>query len=83
MIGEWLKPVLEPIGISAVMSVVLLFGFVAKEIVIGAIVAMTGLQGAALNGYLATQMDAYSGDQLYAVYTVVYALFINAGYPAE
>jgi ferrous iron transport protein B len=58
MIGEWLRPVLEPIGISAVMSVVLLFGFVAKEIVIGAIVAMTGLQGAALNGYLATQMDA-------------------------
>lgn len=57
MMGEWLKPVLEPIGISAVMSVVLLFGFVAKEIVIGAIVAMTGLEGAALNGYLATQMD--------------------------
>jgi ferrous iron transport protein B len=57
MIGEWLKPVLEPIGISAAMSVVLLFGFVAKEIVIGAIVAMTGLEGAALNGYLATQMD--------------------------
>jgi ferrous iron transport protein B len=58
MLGAWLRPVLEPIGISAVMSVVLLFGFVAKEIVIGAIVAMTGLQGAALNSYLATQMDA-------------------------
>jgi ferrous iron transport protein B len=58
MIGQWLKPVLEPIGISPVMSVVLLFGFVAKEIVIGAIVAMTGLQGAALNGYLTTQMDS-------------------------
>lgn len=58
MLGEWLQPVLEPIGISAVMSVVLLFGFVAKEIVIGAIVAMTGLEGAALNGYLATQMDS-------------------------
>ena len=35
-----------------------MFGFVAKEIVIGAIVAMTGLDGAALNGYLATQMDS-------------------------
>ena len=58
MLGEWLKPVLDPIGISPMMSVVLLFGFVAKEIVIGAIVAMTGLQGAALNGYLATQMDS-------------------------
>jgi len=57
MLGQWLQPVLEPIGISAVMSVVLLFGFVAKEIVIGAIVAMTGLEGAALNSYLALQMD--------------------------
>ncbi len=57
MIGTWLKPLLDPIGISSMMSVVLLIGFVAKEIVIGAIVAMTGLQGAALNGYLSTQMD--------------------------
>ncbi|MEZ5543136.1 MAG: ferrous iron transport protein B [Pseudomonadota bacterium] len=57
MLGSWLKPVLDPIGIGAAMSVVLLFGFVAKEIVIGAMVAMTGLEGTALNGYLATQMD--------------------------
>jgi len=57
MIGGGLEPVLDPIGISAAMSVVLLFGFVAKEIVIGAMVAMTGLEGAALNGYLAAQMD--------------------------
>ncbi|MBT8117066.1 MAG: ferrous iron transporter B, partial [Gammaproteobacteria bacterium] len=57
VLGEWLKPALDPIGISAAMSVVLVFGFVAKEIVIGAMVAMTGLEGDALGGYLATQMD--------------------------
>ena len=57
MLGEWLNPVLQPIGISPDMSIVLLFGFVAKEIVIGALVAMTGLEGTALNGYLHTQMD--------------------------
>jgi ferrous iron transport protein B len=57
MMGDWLKPVLDPIGISSIMSVVLLVGFVAKEIVIGAIVAMTGLEGAALNTYMTTQMD--------------------------
>ena len=57
MLGEWMKPALDPIGISAAMSVVLVFGFVAKEIVIGAMVAMTGLEGDALTGYLATQMD--------------------------
>lgn len=57
MLGLWMKPLLDPIGISADMSVILLFGFVAKEIVIGALVAMTGLDGSALAGYLATQMD--------------------------
>lgn len=58
MLGEWLTPVLNPIGISPDMSVILLFGFVAKEIVIGALVAMTGLDGSALAGYMATQMDS-------------------------
>ncbi len=58
MLGAWMKPVLDPIGISPDMSVILLFGFVAKEIVIGALVAMTGLDGSALAGYLATQMDS-------------------------
>jgi ferrous iron transport protein B len=58
MAGQWLAPVLNPIGISPEMSIILLFGFVAKEIVIGAMVAMTGLDGSALSGYLAMQMDA-------------------------
>jgi len=58
ILGQWMKPVLDPIGISADMSVILLFGFVAKEIVIGSLVAMTGLDGIALNSYLATQMDS-------------------------
>jgi ferrous iron transport protein B len=57
-LGQWLKPVLDPIGISPETSVILLFGFVAKEIVIGALVAMTGLEGSALAGYLAGQMNS-------------------------
>jgi ferrous iron transport protein B len=57
MLGNWLQPVLHPIGISPDMAVVLLFGFVAKEIVIGALVTMTGLEGEALTGYLAGQMN--------------------------
>ncbi|MGD2137668.1 MAG: ferrous iron transport protein B [Gammaproteobacteria bacterium] len=56
-LGQWLQPVLEPIGIGPDMAVVLLFGFVAKEIVIGAMVTMTGLEGQALTGYLADQMN--------------------------
>jgi len=56
-LGQWLAPVLNPIGIDASMAVVLMFGFVAKEIVLGAMVAMTGLEGQALAGYLAQHMD--------------------------
>jgi len=57
MLGRLAEPVLGPIGIGAEMAVVLVFGFVAKEIIIGAMVAMTGLQGDALMGYLAQHMD--------------------------
>ena len=72
MLGEWLSPVLDPIGISGQMAVVLLFGFIAKEIVIGSMVAMTGLEGAALSGYLSNSMDwvqAYSLMLFILLYT--------------
>jgi ferrous iron transport protein B len=72
MLGEWLSPVLNPIGIGAQMAVVLVFGFVAKEIVLGSLVAMTGLEGAALTGYLGANMDwvqAYSFMLFVLMYT--------------
>ncbi len=72
MLGQWLEPVLNPLGIGAQMAVVLLFGFVAKEIVLGSLVAMTGLQGVALTQYLGQQMDwvqAYSFMLFILLYT--------------
>ena len=72
MLGQWLSPVLEPIGIGAQMAVVLVFGFVAKEIVLGSLVAMTGLQGGALVSYLGAHMDwvqAYSFMLFVLLYT--------------
>jgi ferrous iron transport protein B len=72
MMGSWLSPVLDPIGIGAQMAVILVFGFVAKEIVLGALVAMTGLQGAALVSYLGANMDwvqAYSFMLFVLLYT--------------
>lgn len=72
MLGHWLEPVLHPIGIGAQMAVILVFGFVAKEIVLGSLVAMTGLSGAALTQYLGHQMDwvqAYSFMLFVLLYT--------------
>lgn len=72
MLGYIAQPVLHPIGIDATMTVVLIFGFVAKEIVIGSLVAMTGLEGGALVQYLSQQMDwiqAYSFMLFVLLYT--------------
>ena len=72
MLGDSLEPVLHPIGISAMLAVVLIFGFVAKEVVIGSLVAMTGLEGGALMQYLGTHMNwiqAYSFMLFVLLYT--------------
>jgi ferrous iron transport protein B len=72
MMGEWLSPLLNPIGIGTQMAVILVFGFVAKEIVLGSMVAMTGLEGPALVGYLSSNMDwvqAYSFMLFVLLYT--------------
>jgi len=72
LLGQWMEPALHPLGISAQMAVVLVFGFVAKEIVLGSLVAMTGLQGLALTQYLGHQMDwvqAYSFMLFVLLYT--------------
>jgi len=63
IIGAWLQPLLAPIGITPELTIALIFGFVAKEIVIGALAVIYGLSGTALSGALAQQLDwvqAYS-----------------------
>ena len=72
MLGQLFQPLLQPIGIDATMAVVLIFGFVAKEIVLGSLVAMTGLEGKALVQYLGQHMDwaqAYSFMLFVLLYT--------------
>lgn len=72
MLGQWMEPVLQPIGVSAMMAVVLIFGFVAKEIVLGSLVAMTGLEGGALSHFLSQNMtwvQAYSFMLFVLLYT--------------
>ncbi|MBK9160041.1 MAG: ferrous iron transport protein B [Nitrosomonadales bacterium] len=71
MIGDWLRPVFAPIGITPELTIALIFGFVAKEIVIGSLAVIYGLSGEALNGALGLQLDwvqAYS----FMLFTLVY-----------
>ena len=71
IIGAWLHPLFEPVGITPELTIALIFGFVAKEIVIGSLAVIYGLGGQALSGALALQLDwvqAYS----FMLFTLIY-----------
>ncbi len=71
MIGRLMHPFFSPIGINEQLTIALIFGFVAKEIVIGSLAVIYGLTGSGLTGALAQQLDwvqAYS----FMLFTLIY-----------
>lgn len=71
ILGAWLHPLFAPIGITPDLTIALIFGFVAKEIVIGSLAVIYGMSGQALSGALALQLDwvqAYS----FMLFTLIY-----------
>lgn len=70
-IGSLLNPVLSPLGIDPKLTIALIFGFVAKEVVIGSLAVIYAQEGGALMTTLAGQLDwvqAYS----FMLFTLVY-----------
>ncbi|OIR00417.1 ferrous iron transport protein B [mine drainage metagenome] len=70
-LGHAFQPLLSPLGIGDKLTVALIFGFVAKEVVIGSLAVIYATSGAALAGHLAQQLDwvqAYS----FMLFTLVY-----------
>ena len=70
-VGSWLSPVLSPLGIDPKLTVALIFGFVAKEIVIGALAVIYAREGSALVSAIAGQItwaQAYS----FMIFTLLY-----------
>ncbi|NOT99996.1 MAG: ferrous iron transport protein B [Gallionella sp.] len=71
IIGSALHPVFQPVGINEQLTIALIFGFIAKEIVIGALAVIYGLSGDALSGAIGQQLDwvqAYS----FMLFTLLY-----------
>lgn len=71
-IGALARPLAAPLGIDERLTVTLIFGFVAKEVVIGALAVIYGLKGDALASHLAhtlTWVQAYSFMLFCLVYT--------------
>lgn len=72
MVGHWMQPVLGPLGIDEKLTIALIFGFVAKEVVIGALAVIYGLEGDALSQHIAGSLNvlqAYSFMLFCLIYT--------------
>ena len=70
-IGVFFGPLLDPIGINHELAIALIFGFVAKEIVVGALAVIYGLQGDALMAQMATQID-WVQAMSFMLFTLIY-----------
>lgn len=70
-IGQFFAPVLNPIGIDTQLAIALIFGFVAKEIVVGSLAVIYGLQGDALSQQIAMNIDWVQGMS-FMLFTLIY-----------
>ena len=70
-VALFFAPVLSPIGIVSQLSLALIFGFVAKEIVVGSLAAIYGLEGDALMGLMAQKLDWVQGYS-FMLFTLIY-----------
>lgn len=70
-IGLLFAPILDPIGINNQLAIALIFGFVAKEIVVGALAVIYGLQGDALMAQMAMQID-WVQAMSFMLFTLIY-----------
>lgn len=70
-LGAWMSPLLSPLGIDPKLTIALIFGFVAKEIVIGSLAVIYAREGTALVSAIAhdiTWVQAYS----FMLFTLIY-----------
>ncbi|OLP17708.1 ferrous iron transport protein B [Leptolyngbya sp. 'hensonii'] len=72
LIGQATQPVLQPLGINSQLAIALIFGFIAKEIVLGGLAVIYGASTEdSLGGAIAQQIDwvqAYS----FMLFTLLY-----------
>ncbi|MFT6066919.1 MAG: ferrous iron transport protein B [Methylophilaceae bacterium] len=71
MIGSFFAPLLNPIGIDTKLAIALIFGFVAKEIVVGSLAVIYGLQGDALMAQMAGNLDWVQGMS-FMLFSLIY-----------
>ncbi|NCO74941.1 MAG: ferrous iron transport protein B [Cyanobacteria bacterium] len=71
-LGNFLSPIMQPIGIDPYLTLSLLFGFIAKEVVVGAFPVIYGMDATNLSNYIGstvTWVQAYSFCLFCLLYT--------------
>lgn len=76
-IGQWLSPVLSPVGIDPQLTIALIFGFVAKEIVIGSLAVIYASEGAALTDALTLSLT-WAQAASFMIFTLLYTPCLSA-----
>ena len=59
--GQFLVPVMSPLGIDPYLTLALIFGFVAKEVVVGSLAVIYGLNSVAVSNYIAENVSFIQG----------------------
>ncbi len=70
-LGKWLSPIFQPIGINEQLVIALIFGFIAKEIVIGALAVIYGMEGTALAHHLYSNINQIQAIS-FMIFTLIY-----------
>jgi ferrous iron transport protein B len=76
-IAAWVAPAFAPLGIDSLLSITLLFGFVAKEIVLGGLAVVLGAGGDQLATALAARLDWVSAMS-FMLFTLIYTPCLSA-----
>lgn len=76
-LAAWLTPVFAPLGIDPLLSITLLFGFVAKEIVLGGMAVVLGAGANELANVVAARIDWVSAMS-FMLFTLIYTPCLSA-----
>jgi ferrous iron transport protein B len=60
-IGQFLSPIMEPIGIDPYLTLALIFGFIAKEVVIGSLAVIYGVNSGLVSQQIAETVTFVQG----------------------
>ena len=70
-IGQFLAPVMAPVGIDPYLTLALIFGFVAKEIVVGSLAVIYGLNATAVGGHI-TETISFAQGYSFCIFCLLY-----------